>query len=606
MSKPLITIQNLKIARSNKILLSNADISVHEYDRIILVGENGCGKSSLLKILKKTEEVDDGIIWFSPNLKLFYLEQDPPEPSIKNLVEFLIKDIEFPDLSKVEDTINQLKLKDINYKKKLSGGEIRKIYIAKSILSESDILLLDEPTNHIDLPTIDWLERKLLFLKKTMVIVSHDQKFLEKIGNKTFWLHNKKILKREGPYKNFNEWSKELIEIEKIKSHKLKQKFKTETKWSIEGISARRKRNMGRVRTLEKLSQNFHDTKIIERKSIDLDLRKTSESGVNIVEALDISFAHKDDNKVNIISNFSIKIIRNSRIGIIGANGTGKTTLIKILQGILSPTHGRIKIGEHIKIKYFDQNKESIDLDSTPWRTMAESGDYVEFKGEKIYVLSYLKKFLFDGKKSLQNNSTLSGGEKARLLLAKLFLNEHNFLILDEPTNDLDFETLNLLKENVKNYDGTVLIISHDRFFLDHTIDKLLVFENNNKILKHEGNFTSYYEKYGLSKIKSNEKQKNFKKREFSNNKSVLIPHKKKKLSYKDTYELKILPQKIEEMEKKLKKLEILLNKKNLYSDDKKKFDDTIKQIDETKIKLSFAEERWLQIQILDDEINNQ
>ena len=171
------------------------------------------------------------------------------------------------------------------------------------------------------------------------------------------------------------------------------------------------------------------------------------------------------------------------------------------MQGIISPTTGRIKVGEHIKIKYFDQNKESIDLDSTPWRTMSESGDYVDFKGEKIHVLSYLKKFLFDEKKSLQSNSTLSGGEKARLLLAKLFLNEHNFLILDEPTNDLDFETLNLLKENVKNYDGTVLIISHDRFFLDHTVDKLIVFENNGQILKYEGNFSNYYDKYGLSLI---------------------------------------------------------------------------------------------------------
>ena len=604
MSKPLITIQNLKITRSNKVLLSSADISIHEYDRIILVGENGCGKSSLLKILKKTEEVDDGIMWFSPNLKLFYLEQDPPKPFIKNLVDFLIKDIEFPDLSKVEDIIDQLNLKNINYKKTLSGGEIRKIYIAKSILSESDILLLDEPTNHIDLPTIDWLERKLLFLKKTMVIVSHDQEFLQKIGTKTFWLHNRKILKLEGPYKNFNNWSKELIEVEKIKSHKLKQKIENETRWSIEGISARRKRNMGRVRALKKLSQDFQNTKIIEKKSLDLYLSKTNETGVNIVEAFDISFAHDNDNKNNIISNLNLKIRRNDRIGIVGANGAGKTTLIKILQGFFSPTNGRIKIGDHIKIKYFDQNKESIDLDNTPWKTMTESCDYVEFKGKKIHVLSYLKKFLFDEKKSLQNNATLSGGEKARLLLAKLFLNEHNFLILDEPTNDLDFETLNLLKENVKNYDGTVLIISHDRFFLDNTIDKLLVFENNNKILKHEGNFSNYYEKYGLSKLRLNVTQSNLKQQKLNNTKSEGKINRKKKLTFKDTYDLKILPRKIEEMEKKLKQMEILLVKKNLYNDDRKTFDDTINQISEIKKKLSTAEDRWLQIQILNDEIN--
>ena len=543
MSRPLITAQNLKISRSNKTLLNNVDISIHEHDRIILVGENGCGKSSLLKTFKGVEEVDDGTIWFSPNLKLFYLEQEPPEPSIDNVVDFFTKDIEFPDLSKINDIIKQLNLNNINYRKKLSGGEIRKIYIAKSILSESDILLLDEPTNHIDLPTIDWLERKLLYLKKTMIIISHDQEFLKKIGTKTYWFHKKKIFKREGPYINFHEWSKELIEIEKSQSHKMKQKVKSETKWSIEGISARRKRNMGRVRELEKLSQDFNETKIIEKKSIDLVLNKTNESAVNVVEAFDISFAYNsNDNKNKIISNFSLKIQRNDRIGIIGANGTGKTTLIKILQGIYSPTIGRIKVGEHINLKYFDQNKESIYLDSTPWRTMTESGDYVDFKGEKIHVLSYLKKFLFDEKKSLQSNSTLSGGEKARLLLAKLFLNEHNFLILDEPTNDLDFETLNLLKESIKNYDGTVLIISHDRFFLDQTIDRLLVFENNNKILKHVGNFSNYYEKYGLSRLRVNE------------------------------------------TESKLRQ--------------------TINLITKTKNKLSLAEEKWLQIQILNDEIN--
>ena len=230
MSKPLIAIQNLTISRSNKTLLDNVDISIHEYDRIILVGENGCGKSSLLKALKRTDEIDGGTIWLSPNLKLFYLEQDPPVPSINNLLDFFTKDIEFPDMSKINDIIEQLNLKSINYRKRLSGGEIRKIYIAKSILSESDVLLLDEPTNHIDLPTIDWLERKLIYLKKTMVIVSHDQEFLKKIGTKTFWLHKEKIIKREGPYNNFYQWSEEIIETKKIQSHKIKQKVKSETK----------------------------------------------------------------------------------------------------------------------------------------------------------------------------------------------------------------------------------------------------------------------------------------------------------------------------------------------------------------------------------------
>ena len=503
MPKTLITFQDFKMSQSNKVLLDNINISIHQFDRIVLVGENGCGKSSLLNLLKNKEECDAGSIWIAPNLKIDYLEQDPPEPTINNLLEFLSKDNQHPNLSKTKEIIEELNLKKINLKNKLSGGEIRKIYIAKLILSEAELLLLDEPTNHIDLPTIDWLEKKLLSLNKTIIIVSHDQEFLKNISTKTFWIHQAQILKREGPYDNFQNWTNEVIEIEKIKSHKLKQKIKSEKKWAIEGISARRKRNMGRLRDLEKLSKNYESTKAIVKKPLNIILNKTNESALNIIETFDLSFSYNIDNEnLNIFSDLNLKIRRDDRIGIIGANGSGKSTLVKILQGIYSPKTGRIKFGENVNIKYFDQNKENINLNKTPWSTLAENGDHVDFMGDKIHVLSYLKKFLFDEKKSLQSNSTLSGGEKVRLSLAELFINKHNFLILDEPTNDLDFDTLDLLKTVIKNYDGTVLIISHDRFFLDNTVEKLLVFENNNRILKHEGNFSDYYEKFGLEKLK--------------------------------------------------------------------------------------------------------
>jgi ATP-binding cassette subfamily F protein uup len=276
----------------------------------------------------------------------------------------------------------------------------------------------------------------------------------------------------------------------------------------------------------------------------------------------------------NIITDFNYKIRRNDRIGIIGANGSGKTTLIKILQGIYKPTKGKVKIGERVNVKYFDQNKELIKSDSTPWKTLIDDGDHVEFLGKKIHVLSYLKKFLFDEKKSLQNNSTLSGGEKVRLLLAKLFLNNHNFLILDEPTNDLDFETLKLLKENISNYDGTVLVISHDRYFLDHTVNKLLVFENNNQIFQHEG----------------------------TNIKPIKIL--KKKLTFKENYNLKALPDKIEKLEIKLKKSETILDNNELYYNDKITFDKTLVEITNIKKEISLAEDELLDLQILQDEIN--
>lgn len=605
MSKPLITVKNLKILKSDKILLDNLDFTIHESDRIILVGENGSGKTSLMRIIKGLDEADQGTIWKRPNLKIDYLDQNPSKPKTQNLEEFLSQDVEYPDLSKIKDIINQLELSDIRLEKQLSIGEIRKIYIAKSLLNESDILLFDEPTNHIDLPTISWLEDKLLSIKKSMLIVSHDQNFLKKIGTKTYWLYQNELISREGLYDGFYDWAELHIETRKIQSSKIKQKIKSETKWSIEGISARRKRNMGRVRELEKLTKHYESTKITEKRPMDFSLKKTNDSGSNIIELKNVSFAYNSDLKKEIISNFNLKIQKKERLGIIGANGSGKTTLIKMIQGLILPSKGKIKTGENINIKYFDQNKETIVPKLTPWRSLSDKGDHVNFMGQKIHVLSYLKMFLFNEKKSLQNNSSLSGGEKVRLLLAKLFLNDHNFLILDEPTNDLDFYTLNILKDIINKYDGTVLIISHDRFFLDYTIDKLLVFENDNKITKHEGNFSSYYSKYGLSKVRKIKSTQSVKRNIQKTNKFVNKGPNVKKLSYKEAYALTVLPKEISKLEDKLNLLEKQLNEENLYHNDFNKFNSIISEITKIKDDLSTKEDNWLKLQILNEEINN-
>ena len=605
MSKPLITVKNLKILKSDKILLDNLDFTIHESDRIILVGENGSGKTSLMRIIKGIDEADQGTIWKRPNLKIDYLDQNPPKPKTQNLEEFLSQDVEYPDLSKIKDIINQLELSDIRLEKQLSIGEIRKIYIAKSLLNESDILLFDEPTNHIDLPTISWLEEKLLSIKKSMLIVSHDQNFLKKIGTKTYWLYQNELISREGLYDGFYDWAELHIETRKTQSSKIKQKIKSETKWSIEGISARRKRNMGRVRELEKLTKHYESTKITEKRPMDFSLKKTNDSGSNIIELKNVSFAYNSDLKKEIISNFNLKIQKKERLGIIGANGSGKTTLIKMIQGLILPSKGKIKTGENINIKYFDQNKETIDPKLTPWRSLSDEGDHVNFMGQKIHVLSYLKMFLFNEKKSLQSNSSLSGGEKVRLLLAKLFLNDHNFLILDEPTNDLDFYTLNILKDIIKKYDGTVLIISHDRFFLDHTIDKLLVFENDNKITKHEGNFSSYYSKYRLSKVRKIKSTQSVKRNIQKTNKFVNKGPNVKKLSYKEAYALTVLPKEISKLEDKLNLLEKQLSEEDLYHNDFNKFNSIISEITKIKDDLSTKEDNWLKLQILNEEINN-
>ena len=602
MTIPLISIKNLVVTIADKKLVHEVDFSIHQYDRIILVGENGSGKSTLLKIIKGITEPEKGVIWKKPNIKIEYLEQNPIFPLVDNMMDFLSFGLQHPNISKINEIIEELSLQNIDFSQKLSGGEIRKIFIAKAFLKEPDVILLDEPTNHIDLPTIFWLENKLLNLNTTMILISHDHDFLNKIGNKTYWLHNGKLRKRDGEYKGFFEWSESLMEIDKNQNHKIKQKIKSETKWSVEGISGRRKRNMGRVKELEKLNESYSNSKINYQNSFDISLNKTTSSGSNIIEAVNVSFAFKDS---EIIKNFDYKIKRNDRIGIIGANGSGKTTLIKLLQGIYKPTNGKVKLGERLNIKYFDQNKEAIDLDSSPWKTLTPKGDHVEFDGKKIHILSYLKKFLFDEKKSMQKNSTLSGGEKVRLLLCKLFLNEHNFLILDEPTNDLDFETLNLLKDNIKNYDGTVLIISHDRYFLDQTINKLLVFENDNSINKHEGNFSDYYLKFGFGKLKKIKNNLTLKKSNLQNKTQAKNLSPKIKLSFKNSYDLKVLPDKIKLLEIELNKLEILLDNQELYKENNKVFNETIIEISKKKNELSAAEDKWLELQILVENPNH-
>ena len=602
MTIPLISIKNLVVTIADKKLVNEVDFSIHQYDRIILVGENGSGKSTLLKIIKGITEPEKGVIWKKPNIKIEYLEQNPIFPLVDNMMDFLSFGLQHPNISRINEIIEELSLQNIDFSQKLSGGEIRKIFIAKAFLKEPDVILLDEPTNHIDLPTIFWLENKLLNLNTTMILISHDHDFLNKIGNKTYWLHNGKLRKRDGEYKGFFEWSESLMEIDKNQNHKIKQKIKSETKWSVEGISGRRKRNMGRVKELQKLNEIYSNSKINYQNSFDISLNKTTSSGSNIIEAVNLSFAFKDS---EIIKNFDYKIKRNDRIGIIGANGSGKTTLIKLLQGIYNPTNGKVKLGERLNIKYFDQNKEAIDLDSSPWKTLSPKGDHVEFNGKKIHILSYLKKFLFDEKKSMQKNSTLSGGEKVRLLLCKLFLNEHNFLILDEPTNDLDFETLNLLKDNIKNYDGTVLIISHDRYFLDQTINKLLVFENDNSINKHEGNFSDYYLKYGFGKLKKIKNNLILKTTNLQNKTQTKNLSPKIKLSFKNSYDLKVLPDKIKLLEIELNKLEILLDNQELYKENNKVFNETIIEISKKKNELSAAEDKWLELQILVENIKS-
>ncbi|MGB1399051.1 MAG: ABC-F family ATP-binding cassette domain-containing protein, partial [Candidatus Puniceispirillaceae bacterium] len=497
MAPPLMSIADMGVNLGDRWLLRHVDLSVSAGDRLALVGRNGAGKSTLMKLIAGQLEPDEGSRWIAPSAQIAYLPQSPQFKGSMSLSSYVLQGLdETSDLAtaerirqshRAEAMLDKMGMDPARMTDGLSGGERRRASLARALITDPQVLLLDEPTNHLDLPTIEWLEDMLKARSGALILISHDRAFLRALGSGIIWIHQGTLRRREGSFDQFEDWSEGILAEEAVRLHKLDRKIAEETRWSHQGISARRKRNQGRLRELQELRQirARQGGQVIAQMS--MNTGKAEGGGQIVLEARDLSVdIPARPEPVNLVKHFNTIIRRGDRLGIVGPNGIGKSTLIRTLLGERSPDKGHVKTGFGLLSAYFDQNRERLNPDSTPWTTLCpDGGDTIEIDGKPRHVTSYLRDFLFDDYKMTQRTGTLSGGEQNRLLLARIFSQPHNFLVLDEPTNDLDMETIDLLQEVIADYDGTVLIVSHDRDFLDRTVTGVLAFEADGKIVPH-------------------------------------------------------------------------------------------------------------------------
>ncbi|MBS0271157.1 MAG: ATP-binding cassette domain-containing protein [Proteobacteria bacterium] len=588
---PLLTLNHAQLTFGARVILEDVSLSLFPRDRVCLVGRNGSGKSTLLKVLAGTLELDKGERFIKPGLKVGILDQTlaPSQPiSIFDYLKTeLPKDLEDYVL---EEILSHLKLTPQRLLSTLSGGRSRRVMLAKALIGKPDLLLLDEPTNHLDLATIEWLEEILKAYTGAILMISHDRTFLSKLSQRTFWLDRGELRTLEKGFPFFEEWAEDIVEHEIRTQEKLSQKIAQETEWLHRGVTARRRRNMGRLRNLLSLRQEKRQHQG-PQGGVSFTTQEAPMGSKLVIEAKHV---FKSFNTKPLVKDFSCRILRGDRIGIIGPNGSGKTTLIKLLIGENTPDQGHIRRAKNLDLAVFDQTQSSLDLELNPWQTLCEQGgDQVLVQGEPRHVMGYLQDFLFDRKQALTPLKNLSGGEKNRLLLAKILAKPSNLLVLDEPTNDLDMETLDLLQEYLAEYQGTLILVSHDRDFLDRTSTHILAFEGEGHIQMYVGGYTDYATQHVPPPPPKCEKKKE---------PSIEKPKTREKLSYKEVRELSLLPQEIEKLSEDIQKLEDVLADATFYQRDPKSFDKAITQLQEIRHTLHHKEERWLELLVKEEE----
>jgi len=573
-SSPLIQLNNISLTFGENSVFSNVNLVVNRADRIALVGRNGCGKSTLMKVLAGLLEADSGSRIMSPGTNLSYMEQDPDMRKFSTLGDYASSSLTSNETYKLEAFSNGLKLNLSSPVVSASGGEKRRASLAKLLAEEPEIMLLDEPTNHLDIEAIFWLEAELRRVKSAFIMISHDRAFLRALSKSTIWIDRGETRRQNKSFEAFEDWRDRLWEEEDLARHKLDQKIKTEARWAVEGISGRRKRNMGRVRALKSLRSD-RSSQIIRQDVASMVLEANTKSGKQTIVANKISKSFKSN---QIITDFSLKVASGDKIAIVGPNGAGKTTLLNLLTGKIKPDKGTVKLGTNVLTAIFDQNREVLNLNSTLWESLTDSsetevigkGDFVNVRGTPKHVVGYLKDFLFSENQLRSPVSSLSGGEKARLVLARIMAKESNLLVLDEPTNDLDIETLDLLQELIAEYDGTVLLVSHDRDFIDRVATTTIAI-NKNEVVVYAGGWTDYLAQVGNQLASEESEQKKIVKVKNINN---LKPKKERLegLTFTQAHRLKALPENIEKIENEIIKLTELLSDPDLFLKDSKKF----------------------------------
>ena len=601
-SGPQISLKNLSLSFGEELIFDNLNLLIHPRDRIALVGRNGSGKSTLLKILRGLVAQDEGDRVQIKGLSIGYMEQDPNLSDFSTLYDYVYSGLSESDLHLIEMTSQNLGVDLEASIAASSGGERRRAALTKLIAGSHDIMLLDEPTNHLDVEAIEWLETELKYSSKSFVIISHDRAFLSNLTNDTIWVDRGKARRCSVGFGGFEAWRDKVWREEDEKMHKLKRKILSESRWAVEGISARRKRNQGRLRNLEKLREQ-KTSHIFREGTANMKFVSEKKSGQLVIDAKNLTknFANK-----SIINNFSIQIKRGDRIGIVGPNGIGKTTLLKILLGEIQPDCGEVKLGSNLIIAKFDQMREQLNLESSilqnltddPSIKSTEKAGQIIVRGTPKHVAGYLKEFLFSEAQLRSPVKSLSGGERARLLLAKIMAKESNLLILDEPTNDLDLETLDLLQEVISEYQGTVLLISHDRDFLNRTVETSIILTGQGEFLKIVGSWANYQSLKIKNTARKKEKISKKKSGETSKSQSLL----RSEYSFVDQHRLKQLPILIERILYEIKKLESFLSDSALYLEQPVKFEKASTALIERQSQLKILEDEWL---ILEEKASN-
>ncbi|GGD29715.1 ABC-F family ATP-binding cassette domain-containing protein [Sinisalibacter lacisalsi] len=593
---PLLQLNDISLTFGGDPVFDGLDLVIQPGDRVALVGRNGSGKSTLMKVMAGLVEPDRGARVLPAGISVGYMEQHPDLTGFDTLGDFAASGLAPGEEYRVARAAEGLKFAPETPCSSASGGERRRAALAKLIAEAPDLMLLDEPTNHLDIEAIAWLEAELEGTRAGFVIISHDRAFLRALTRATLWIDRGKVRRQEEGFAGFEAWRDKIWEEEDTARHKLDRKIKAEARWAVEGISARRKRNQGRVRALQAMRED-RAAQIRRQGAAAMALETAPKSGKRVIEAKGISKAYGD--KI-ILSDFSVLINRGDRVALVGPNGAGKTTLLKLLTGEIAPDSGTVKLGTGLEMAVFDQNRTALDDSASLWenlagdKTLRVSGkaDQVMVRGQPKHVVGYLKEFLFDESQARAPVSTLSGGEKARLILAKIMAQPSNLLVLDEPTNDLDVETLDLLQEIISDYEGTVLLVSHDRDFLDRVAATTIAMEGDGRATIYAGGWSDYVAQRGAATGEApvGKPAAKPKPKPGPGAKKSATPG----LTFTESHRLETLPAEIDKLTAEIGKLEAFLSDPELFTREPVKFKKGTEALVERQEKLAAAEEEWL------------
>ncbi|MDJ0711724.1 MAG: ATP-binding cassette domain-containing protein [Woeseiaceae bacterium] len=625
----LLRFDDICLEFGEQLILRDAEFSIEPGERVCLIGRNGAGKSTTLKLIMGTLEPDRGEITARHDLIVSQLEQTLPEAMDLPVIDVIRDGLtqieallnEYQERSKldldkhalrdlealhakidahdgwhldqrVETTITELNLPADKKMNELSGGWRRRVALAKALVQKPDLLLLDEPTNHLDIATIKWLEDRIYGYPGAVLFITHDRAFLQRLATRIVEIDRGKITSWPGDYQNFLRRKEKAVEDEIVAEQKFDKKLAEEEAWIRQGIKARRTRNEGRVRALLKMREE-REERLAREGTARIHIEEAEQSGRKVIRARNVSYSYGDE---NVIKNFSLKIMRGDRIGLIGNNGVGKTTLLRLLLGELQPQTGTLKMGTGLEVGYFDQLRQELELDKSVAYNVGEGRTYIRLNGKDRHVVGYLKGFLFSPKRSMMPVRALSGGERNRVILAKLLTRPANLLVLDEPTNDLDIETLEVLEQKLCEYTGTLIVVSHDREFLDNVVTSTIVFEQDGRVQEYVGGYSDWLRRGHKLAVTDNPFELERRKQAATERRKNRKPT---KLSYKDQRELDQLPAEIERLEADVAALQTTIAAPEFYAQDAEAVQKKLQQLGSAEELLEQRVERWGELETL-------